>query len=227
MNPDQFVTLQCKNCGAPLEPTMPHCIYCNTPYQLPTEDRIANIDLSPSLSIQLQDGKLVMSFGSGPLFSRIQCPHCKNIVPLATTCERCGNLLPQGIPCPNCGKQSNFGLDCSHCGHTLGRVIELTKRDTEGFGLAQMLGSSVLRAALSTEPTPPISQGGFVQEIRTIALRLLAQSGLNIPFDMRASRDGGLEFLVGNNNYPSVDDIPDANLRRLLHQAVDEWQKQN
>jgi hypothetical protein len=85
--------------------------------------------------------------------------------------------------------------------------------------------TSTLPAPAEAKPAAPQPPKSMVEQINTILDRKLQEK----PEPSRAVRlveasGGGIKVYVGIDSYNAIDDVPDAEIRQLIREAVAEWE---
>jgi hypothetical protein len=115
------------------------------------------------------------------------------------------------------------------------RKIEYALADlTQWYGPISVTPRSTANVPSTTTSTPasisvesddrPVSGGSMIDQINAIIDRKLEKAGMNAKgVRLVPESSGGLRVLVGIQSYP-VDEVPDADARRIIREAVAEWE---
>ena len=77
-----------------------------------------------------------------------------------------------------------------------------------------------------TDPATEFKLMSMVKQIDTVLQRRIVGTALE-PFDihLQDASSGGLEVLIGEKKYETIDDVPDANIKSAIRAAIAEWEQ--
>ena len=89
-------------------------------------------------------------------------------------------------------------------------------------GPVDLLSQAILADVRKPEP-PPASIAAQIDEI--LQEKLAAEPAMSRAVRLLEIPGKGMVVMVGLDQYPGVDDVPDAEVRALIHSAVTEWER--
>ena len=77
-----------------------------------------------------------------------------------------------------------------------------------------------------TDPATKFKLLSMVKQIDVVLQRRIAGTALE-PYDihLQDAPSGGLEVLIGEKKYDTIDDVPDANIKSAIRAAIAEWEQ--
>ena len=77
-----------------------------------------------------------------------------------------------------------------------------------------------------TDPATEFKLLSMVKQIDVVLQRRIAGTALE-PYDihLQDAPSGGLEVLIGEKKYDTIDDVPDANIKSAIRAAIAEWEQ--